>query len=142
MTPEGRVKAAVKKWLTEHGAWFYMPVSNGMGRHGIPDFICCYQGRFLGIETKAPGKRREATPNQIRELTGIKATGGVALLIDDVEQLERAFHVCKQTTQPIGDAPARPDRGVEDHPSSQAAPAQRRRVYRRSPQNAGVPPTA
>lgn len=142
MTPEGRVKAAVKKWLTEHGAWFYMPVSNGMGRHGIPDFICCYQGRFLGIETKAPGKRREATPNQIRELTGIKATGGVALLIDDVEQLERAFHDHKQATQNLGDAAARSDRGDEGHPRSQAAPAQRRRVNRRSPQDAGIPTPA
>jgi hypothetical protein len=30
-TPEGRVKAAVKKLLTKHGVYFYMPVQNGMG---------------------------------------------------------------------------------------------------------------
>ena len=81
MTPEGRVKAQVKKVLEAAGAWYFMPVSNGMGRHGIPDFIACHKGEFLAIETKA-GKGR-TTALQQRELDRIEAIGGRALVVTD-----------------------------------------------------------
>lgn len=87
MTPEARVKNAVKKLLTEHGAWYFMPVSNGMGRHGIPDIICCVGGRFMAIECKA-GKGR-TTALQQRELERITEAGGAALVVnDDPETME------------------------------------------------------
>ena len=92
MTPEGRVKAAVKKLLKEQGVWFYMPVQNGMGVVGIPDFICCWGGAFLAIETKAPGTRRNLTPNQERRIAEIHAAGGRALVVDDIDQLRRFFN--------------------------------------------------
>jgi hypothetical protein len=88
MTPEGRVKKAVKEWLKARGIFFFMPVSNGMGQVGIPDFICCANGHFLAIETKAPGKRKNTTPNQDRVITEIHKSGGAAVVIDDVAQLE------------------------------------------------------
>jgi hypothetical protein len=87
MTPEGRVKAAVKRWLKERGVWHFCPVSNGMGAHGIPDFICCMNGRFVAIETKAPGKRRNVSANQEHQINLIHQAGGSAIVIDDVEQL-------------------------------------------------------
>lgn len=87
MTPEGKVKKKVKDWLVAHGAYYYMPMSNGMGRVGAPDFIVALKGRFVGIETKAPGKRGNTSPNQKRELAAIQEAGGVALVIDDVSQL-------------------------------------------------------
>lgn len=88
-TPEGRVKAAVKAELVRRGIWYYMPVQNGMGVVGIPDLICCWQGRFLAIETKAPGKLNNTTPNQERVLAEIRDHGGHALVVDDVEQVRR-----------------------------------------------------
>lgn len=87
-TPEGRIKDAVKKYLTAIGAYWYMPVSNGMGRVGCPDFLICYKGRFVACETKAPGKRNNTTPNQDREIEWIQRADGVALVVDDVEQLK------------------------------------------------------
>lgn len=92
MTPEGRVKKAVKDYLSHLGAWYYMPVSNGMGRVGCPDIIACYQGQFIAIETKAPGKRKAVTPNQQREIDGITHANGLALVVDDVEQLKEAMN--------------------------------------------------
>jgi hypothetical protein len=86
-TPEGRVKSAVKAELIRRGIWFYMPVQNGMGQVGIPDFVCCWNGRFLGVETKAPGKLKHTTPNQDRVLAEIRDHAGHALVVDDVEQL-------------------------------------------------------
>lgn len=90
-TPEGRVKAQVKRYLKDRGVWYYMPMQNGMGRVGIPDFICCFEGKFYAIETKAPGKRDNTTPNQKRELEGIRCAGGAALVVDDVSQLKMVF---------------------------------------------------
>lgn len=87
MTPEGRVKAQVRTYLKARGVWYYQPVQNGMGRVGIPDFVCCWRGRFLVIETKAPGKRANTTPNQDRVIDEILAHEGLALVIDDVAQL-------------------------------------------------------
>jgi hypothetical protein len=43
MTPEGKVKKAVKEYLQSIGAWYYMPVTNGMGRVGCPDILVCYR---------------------------------------------------------------------------------------------------
>ena len=90
-TPEGRVKDAVKAYLKDLGAWHFLPVSNGMGRHGIPDVIACLNGRFVAIECKAPGKRANTSALQDRELAGITAAGGVAVVVDDVEQLKEVL---------------------------------------------------
>jgi len=87
MTPEGKVKEAVKKVLKSRGIWFFMPMQNGFGVVGIPDFICCWKGQFLAIETKAPGKRADTTPNQERKIQEIKDHGGWALVVDDAKQL-------------------------------------------------------
>lgn len=90
-TPEGKVKAAVKKLLKSKGIYHYMPVQNGMGVVGIPDIIACWDGRFLAIETKAPGKRNNTTANQDLQLRLIDEAGGIALVVDDVSQVEKLF---------------------------------------------------
>jgi hypothetical protein len=92
MTPEGKVKADVKKFLKAVGCWYFLPVSNGMGQVGIPDFICCFQGRFVAIETKAPGKISNTTANQDRVIYEIKLAGGSAIVVDNVEQVKAYFN--------------------------------------------------
>ena len=87
-TPEGKVKDACKKYLKSIGAWFFMPVSNGMGQVGIPDIICCYKGMFIAVETKAPGKKANTTPNQDRVIEAIQGADGWAIVVDNVDQLE------------------------------------------------------
>jgi hypothetical protein len=92
MTPEGKVKKKVKEYLVSIGAWYYMPVSNGMGRSGCPDIIVCYKGQFLAFETKAPGKRNNTTANQDREIAGINKAEGLAIVVDDVEQVKEVIN--------------------------------------------------
>jgi hypothetical protein len=89
MTLEGKLKQQVKKVLDKHGVWYYMPVQNGMGVTGIPDFICCDNGRLVGIETKAPGKH--PTPNQIRIGDQITGHGGVWFVVHDADEVEQYF---------------------------------------------------
>jgi len=88
MTPEGKVKEACKKYLKSIGAWYFMPVSNGMGQVGIPDIICCYKGHFLAVETKAPGKLANITANQERVIDAIRGADGWATVVDNVDQLK------------------------------------------------------
>ncbi len=97
MTPEGKVKTAVKRLLVAEGVYYFMPVSNGMGRHGIPDIICCVQGRFLAIETKA-GKGT-ATALQEREMQHIRDAGGYATVVreDGIDALRLLIHTMKDT---------------------------------------------
>lgn len=88
MTPEGKVKKAVREFLRKHDIWFYQPVQNGMGQVGIPDFICCFRGHFIAIETKAPGKMHTVTANQQRVIDQIREHGGLALVVDSVDSLQ------------------------------------------------------
>jgi hypothetical protein len=74
ITPEGKVKAAVKKLLDDLRIYHFSPYMAGMGRAGVPDIICCFNGKFLGIECKA-GKGK-TTALQDRELDAICAAGG------------------------------------------------------------------
>lgn len=84
MTPEAKVKAAVKKALAAAGVYYFMPPANGYGRSGIPDIICCVNGFFLAIECKA-GKGK-TTALQDREIALIKEANGLALVIYDEPQ--------------------------------------------------------
>lgn len=82
-TPEGRVKQLVKFLLDRykpHGLWYYMPVSGGYGVHGIPDFIVCFGGQFIAIETKAP--KGKPTPLQDAQLTRLAQAGALVFVID------------------------------------------------------------
>ena len=81
MTPEGKVKAAIKKMLETSHVYFFMPSANGYGRSGIPDFVACINSHFLAIEAKGGGGTTTAL--QERELQRIRAAGGVALVINE-----------------------------------------------------------
>lgn len=102
-TPEGKVKEACKRKLKRMGAYFFMPVSNGMGAHGIPDIICCLPveitedmvgmrlGVFAGVETKAPGKLKNVTPLQEKNLKEINDAGGFGDVIDNANDLGKRW---------------------------------------------------
>ena len=81
MTPEAKVKNAVKKLLTERGAYYFMPATGGYGRSGVPDIVGCYKGIFFGIECKAG--RGTTTALQDRELDSITKNGGTAIIINE-----------------------------------------------------------
>jgi predicted RecB family endonuclease len=81
MTPEAKVKAAVKKLLTTSHVYFFMPPGTGYGRAGIPDIVACNKGAFLAIECKA-GKGT-TTALQDKELEAIRTAGGTAMVINE-----------------------------------------------------------
>lgn len=92
-TPEAKVKAKVKTILKNLGAYYVMPVTSGYGNSGAPDFLVCYQGRFIGIECKA-GKGR-VTALQQKNLDLIDIAGGWTFVINEenVEQLVNLVNI-------------------------------------------------
>lgn len=80
-TPEGKVKDKVVKILKQYGMYYFFPVTGGYGASGIPDIICCHNGRFIAIECKA-GKNK-TTPLQDAHIARIRAAGGVAVVINE-----------------------------------------------------------
>jgi len=81
ITPEAKVKAAVRKLLVDFGIYYFSPSANGYGRAGIPDIICCFGGRFIAIECKA-GKG-VTTALQDRELAAIRTAGGMTMVVNE-----------------------------------------------------------
>lgn len=79
MTPEGKVKALVKKVLSSHEAYYHMPVQSGLGAPTL-DFIGCHKGRYFAIETKAPGKK--PTERQMLTMGAIRDAGGAVFVVD------------------------------------------------------------
>ncbi len=81
MTPEGKVKAKLKKTLDDMGIWHFSPFQAGMGRAGIPDIIACYNGLFVAFECKANGGKPTAL--QQREIDAIRKAKGLAFVVDE-----------------------------------------------------------
>jgi len=88
-TPESKVKAAVVKILKAHGAYYFFPATHGYGRSGVPDIVCCINGKFVAIECKA-GKN-EPTELQKREITLIQTAKGIAAVVreSNIELVEQ-----------------------------------------------------
>lgn len=96
MTPEGKVKARLKKQLNELGIYHFSPFQAGMGRAGIPDVIGCYRGVFVAFECKAGSNKPTAL--QEREMQAIREAGGHAYVIneDNVNDLQEILKWIKK----------------------------------------------
>ena len=81
MTPEKKVKQRAVAQLKVMGAYYFYPVTGGFGSSGVPDIVCCLDGRFIGIECKA-GKGK-TTALQDKNLAAITAAGGLALVVNE-----------------------------------------------------------
>ena len=86
MPAESRIVAAILRRLREVGAFAEKTHGSQYMRAGTPDIYACYNGYFIAIEVKQPGKK--ATPTQQRVLKEIRDAGGIALVMDDVSQVE------------------------------------------------------
>lgn len=80
MTPEGKVKDKVKKILRKYDVWYFMYVPYGRGQSGIPDYICCVQGRFVAVECKGMDEKAPTTLQQM-QLDAISKHGGFAFVV-------------------------------------------------------------
>lgn len=87
MTPEGAVKAKIKKVLKRHeqGMYYYMPVPGGFGSPTL-DYLGFFFGHGFAIEAKKPGGK--PTDRQRGTIDDIKASGAAVFVIDGDETLK------------------------------------------------------
>ena len=85
---ERDIVAAVKRYLASLGSdvFFWKEHGGPYGVSGVPDIICCYKGRFLGLEAKLPGGR--LTELQKRALEKINRAGGIARRVESVDDVK------------------------------------------------------
>jgi hypothetical protein len=85
---EKTVKTAVKKRLTELGAYQHWPVQMGMGQACL-DCHGCLNGLYFAIETKKPGGK--PTLRQDLTIAQIRAAGGLVFVVDSLEKARALF---------------------------------------------------
>lgn len=107
MTPEGKVKAKVKRLLDHYRPRYeFWPVPYGYGASTL-DCILCYRGQFIAIETKAPGKK--PTDRQKMIMRQMVAAGGAVFLVDgengELEKLEAHLESIKHASDPCSATP-------------------------------------
>lgn len=76
-----KIKKRIRKILEESKTYFAMPIGTGYGNSGVPDFLVCHKGRFIGIEAKANGG--QATALQLMNLQKIRDAGGTSLIVNE-----------------------------------------------------------
>ena len=88
---ERDIVTAIRKYLASLGSdvFFWKEHGSVYGTNGVPDIICCYKGRFLGLECKLPGGR--LTELQKRTIEKINRSGGVACRVESVEDVKRVI---------------------------------------------------
>jgi len=97
VTPEGKVKALVKRELaTLPYKYKFMPVQNGMGDPAL-DFYCCINGFFVVIETKKPGGK--LTPRQQVTAAEIYAARGRVYVVDGPDTLAPVMAALRRLCQ-------------------------------------------
>lgn len=80
MAAEKNFENKIKKYLTDHGAWFIKYWAGPkFTKEGIPDILACIQGKFFAIEVKAP--KGKPTLIQIVTLRNIRKSGGIGVLL-------------------------------------------------------------
>lgn len=81
MTPEAKVKEKIKKILKAHAVWYAMPHGAGYGNAGIPDFVICHKGHFIGVEAKSGDNKPTAL--QLEHMKRIRERGGHTLVVNE-----------------------------------------------------------
>ncbi len=84
MMLERDIVTTIKRYLVSLGAdiFFWKEHGGPYGTSGIPDIICCYKGRFIGMECKLPNG--QLTELQKRAISMINRAGGIARRVESV----------------------------------------------------------
>ena len=99
--PEKQIQKEVMdylQWWENLGELYFLRTQSGFvkiantnrmfktGKIGAPDIICCWRGRFIGIEVKSSkGRQTEAQKEAQKK---IESAGGLYLIVRDLKDLE------------------------------------------------------
>jgi hypothetical protein len=83
---EARLRSNIVKRLNAYSGFWFVTHADQYGTGGLPDIIGCYNGRFVGLEVKLPGKEHTLTQRQSHVLAKITAAGGIGAMVTTVDQ--------------------------------------------------------
>lgn len=83
---EASLRTAIVKKLSNYSGFWFVTHADKYGTGGLPDIIGCYQGKFVGLEVKLPGKEHTLTERQSRRLAQINKAGGIGAMVTSVDQ--------------------------------------------------------
>ena len=89
---EKDITAAILRWLKTVPRCFAWKEHGGIySTAGVPDVICCLDGRFFAFEVKTPDGR--VTRLQEHTIDKIKVAGGRAFVVRSVEDVKDVLHM-------------------------------------------------
>jgi len=85
-TKEARLRTNIIKKLNTYSGFWFVTHADHLGEAGLPDIVGCYNGRFVGLEVKLPGKEHTLTERQSRVLARINKAGGIGAMVTTTDQ--------------------------------------------------------
>lgn len=101
--PETRLVREIRKALLKQwpGSWIVKIHGGPMQQAGIPDLLCCVEGRFVALEVKLPTGNHPVSRLQAAQLERIDRAGGIAYVVrSPAEALERVAFALAASSEP------------------------------------------
>lgn len=92
-TPENKVKNAIKAWFKKEGIFYWSAAAGPFSTHGVSDILALHEGVLYALEVKAPGRRGNATPHQLRFIAAVEASGGIGAVVDTLDAVKELINV-------------------------------------------------
>lgn len=86
---ESVVQKEILKYLKEQGYYVIKVVVANVS--GVPDILFCKDGKFCAVEVKATGKKKTVTELQKLHIEMIHASGGKAIVADNLFDVMEEF---------------------------------------------------
>lgn len=89
MAQEKNFENKIKKFLESKGCYFVKQFGCAFTKAGVPDLLCCVNGKFVAIEVKA--ENGATSYLQDHNIAKIKESGGVAIVVkpSDFDKLKK-----------------------------------------------------
>lgn len=89
MASEQDIQRKIIKYLESKGAYVVKVIS--VSKSGVPDILCCYNGKFIAIEVKIPTTKTNVSELQKYNLNKVTECGGISLVAWELKQVEELF---------------------------------------------------
>lgn len=86
---ETKFQRTLQEYLKSRGFYVLKVHGDSYQRAGVPDILACYMGYFYAFECK---QGSPLTAKQHYELRQIWNSGGVAMVVDSIEEVQRLLH--------------------------------------------------
>ena len=92
---EKDITNAIMRYLKTVPGCFAWKEHGGMyGTSGLPDIICCLNGKFVGLEVKTPDGK--VTKLQEVTLAKIQAAGGMGVVVRSVDEVKTIIETIRR----------------------------------------------